>query len=162
MTMRGDIDQQTGTSPAGLTRGSIVLREKVLRRGWMAGASPAMTEERARFHIGLPDDLVVEVAPVRVHRKNEVDLPLSRPMLDVLLSLDRSGGSVVALVVNQHLHAIALGETRHEAFPVLKGATDQIVGHADIERAAPTIGEDVDPETHLTPVAGLSGSPAGL
>src|SRR5262249_61028726 len=30
-------------SPPGLTRGSIVFREDFLRRGWIAGSSPAMT-----------------------------------------------------------------------------------------------------------------------
>src|SRR6266516_3646931 len=37
-------EPQTGASPAGLTRGSIVLR-KSLRRGWIAGSSPAMTAQ---------------------------------------------------------------------------------------------------------------------
>ena len=32
-------------SPAGLTRGSIILRQIRSRRGWIAGSSPAMTEE---------------------------------------------------------------------------------------------------------------------
>ena len=31
-------------SPAGLTRASITLRKNFLRRGWIAGSSPAMTK----------------------------------------------------------------------------------------------------------------------
>jgi len=33
-------------SPAGLTRGSIILRKKFLRRRWMPGSSPGMTDKR--------------------------------------------------------------------------------------------------------------------
>src|SRR5262249_62261773 len=36
-------------SPAGLTRGSIVLRETFLRRRWIAGSSPAMTRADTVF-----------------------------------------------------------------------------------------------------------------
>src|SRR6266508_1507332 len=99
----------------------------------MAGSSPAMTEERARFHIRLPGNLIVQVPPVRVHRENEIDLPLSRPMLDVLFSLDCGGSRVVVLIVNQHRNAIAVGEARHEALAMLKGSTDQIIGDADVQ-----------------------------
>src|SRR5260221_14796783 len=35
----------TGTSPAGLTRGSIIFVRPFLRRGWIAGSSPAMTTD---------------------------------------------------------------------------------------------------------------------
>jgi hypothetical protein len=47
---------------------------------------------------------------------------------------------------------------------VLEGATDQIIGDADVKRAAPTIGEDVDPETHFGPrrQRAFYRSPAGL
>src|SRR5262249_21812594 len=91
---------------------------------------------------------VVEITPVRIHRENEIDLPLARPVLDVLFPLDCSGGRVVALIVNQHLNSVAVGEAWDQAFPVLKGRTHQIIGDADVQRAAATIGEDVDPETH--------------
>src|SRR5262249_3240191 len=87
---------------------------------------------------------------VRINRENEIDLPLARPMLDVLFPLDCSAGRVVALIVNQHLNSIAFGETWYEAFPVLKGPTHEIVGDADVQCAAPTIREDIDPETHST------------
>src|SRR5262249_49852825 len=43
-------------SCAGLTRASIALREKFLRRGWIAGSSPAMTQEAraaASSHLAL-------------------------------------------------------------------------------------------------------------
>src|SRR5215471_2115513 len=95
-------------------------------------------------------NLVVKVPPVRIHRENEIHLPLARPVLDVLFPLDCSGGRVVALIVDQHLNSIAFGEAWYEAFPVLKGPTHQIIGDADVQRAAPTIGEDVDPEAHST------------
>src|SRR4030095_6999539 len=107
--------------PAFVVRGS-------LRRRRMAGSSPAMTEERARFHIRLPGNLFVQVAPVRIHREDEINLPLSRPMLDVLFSLDCGGSRVVVLIVNQHLNAIAFGEARHEALSMLKGSTDPLIG----------------------------------
>src|SRR5262245_204187 len=145
-------------SPAGLTRGSIVLRKNSLRRRWMAGSSPAMTTVKfaptgsspAMTAASLLGNLVVEVTPVRIHRENEIDLPLARPVLDVLFPLDCSGGRVVALIVNQHLNPVAFGEAWYEAFPVLKGPTHQIIGDADVQRAAATISQDIDPETHST------------
>jgi hypothetical protein len=54
----------------------------------------------------------------------------------------------VALVVDQYLNSIAFGETRYETFPMLEGPTNQIVGDPNIQRAAPTVGEDVDPKAH--------------
>src|SRR5215471_17736400 len=95
-------------------------------------------------------NLVVKVTPVRIHRENEIHLPLARPVLDVLFPLDCSGGRVVALIVDQHLNSIAFGEAWYEAFPVLKGPTHQIIGDADVQRAAPTISQYIDPETHST------------
>src|SRR5215470_4400169 len=150
-----DLDPQTGTSPAGLTRGSIILVRPFLRRRWIAGSSPAMTTAHGvtpgNDDLKLLGYLIVEVAPVRIHRENEIDLPLARPVLDVLFPLDCSGGRVVALIVNQHLNSIAFGEAWYEAFPVLKGPTHQIVGDADVQRPAATIGEHIDPETHSAP-----------
>src|SRR5262249_2101524 len=48
---RPGLDPQTHGSPAGLSRASIILREKLLRRRWTAGPSPAMTRlgRRALF-----------------------------------------------------------------------------------------------------------------
>src|SRR5262249_26750693 len=142
-------------------RRCIILVRTFLRRRWMAGSSPAMTTAHGvtpgNDDLKLLGYLIVEVAPVRIHRENEIDLPLARPVLDVLFPLDCSGGRVVALIVNQHLNSIAFGEAWYEAFPVLKGPTHEIIGDADVQRAAPTIGKDIDPETH----SALS-SPAGL
>src|SRR5436190_16522727 len=36
-------DYSAHSSPAGLTRGSIIFRKNLLRRRWIAGSSPAMT-----------------------------------------------------------------------------------------------------------------------
>src|SRR5215831_7710995 len=108
---------------------------------------PAAMSQTAESLLG---NLVVEITPVRIHRENEIDLPLARPVLDVLFPLDCSGSRVVALIVNQHLNSIAFGEAWYEAFPVLKGPTHQIIGHADVQCAAATIGEDIDPEAHST------------
>src|SRR5215831_7237038 len=105
---------------------------------------PAAMSQTAESLLG---NLVVEITPVRIHRENEIDLPLARPMLDVLFPLDCSGGRVVALVVNQHLNSIAFGEAWYEASPVLKGPTHQIIGDADVQRAAPTIGEECRPRS---------------
>src|SRR6266704_5544820 len=40
---RSALAPQGGPSPAGLTRGSILFARTFLRRGWIAGSSPAMT-----------------------------------------------------------------------------------------------------------------------
>ena len=69
-------------------------------------------------------------------------------MLHVLFTLDCGQRGIVALVIDQHLDPVASGEAGHESFPVLKNTTHQIVGDADVEGAAPTTGEDVDPEAH--------------
>src|SRR5438552_946885 len=107
----------------------------------------------------LAGDLVIEVAPVRIHRENEIDLPLARPMLDVLFPLDCGRHRVMPLIVDERLNSIAFRKTRYESFPVLKRATHQIVGDADIERTAPTIGEDVDPKMHSASAADVLASP---
>jgi hypothetical protein len=56
------------------------------------------------------DDLVPQVPPIRVERHDQVDLPLPRPALDVLLTLDGCADAVVALVVDKVLDAVALRE----------------------------------------------------
>src|SRR5262249_22062217 len=82
----------------------------------------------------------------------------TRPMLDVLFSLDCGGRRVVGLVINQHLDAIALREAGYEAFSMFKGATHQIVRNANVQGAAATIGENVDPEMHSASDAGALAS----
>src|SRR5262245_51357962 len=50
-------------SPAGLTRGSIILGEKFLRRRWMAGSSPAMTTSLPLHRLRRGDELIERLAP---------------------------------------------------------------------------------------------------
>src|SRR3954468_23674400 len=60
-------------------------------------------------------DLVVQVPPIWIHRHDQVDLPLPRPVLDVLLALNGVVGRAVLLEIDEVLDAVPFGEARRHS-----------------------------------------------
>src|SRR5262249_51928364 len=81
---------------------------------------------------------------------DQLDLPRAIPFLQLLLSLDCVFDVRELLVVDQSMDLILLGEAGHGVGAMLVGAADEIVGDADVERAAEPTGGDVDPENSLS------------
>src|ERR1035441_4220171 len=94
------------------------------------------------------DNLVVYVVPLRNARHNQIYLPLTRLVLDILLALDCAQCGVVTFVIDERLHLVFLGEAVDQSLAMLMDAANEIVGDADIECSVRTAGEDVDPKVH--------------
>ena len=75
------------------------------------------------------DQRVKEVVPLRVGLKNQSNLPGSRPMLHVVLALDRSLNCFVMFEVDQALDRILLGKACNQPIPMLVNSPHKIVRH---------------------------------
>jgi len=69
-------------------------------------------------------------------------------MLDVLFALDGQRNGFVPLVIDQHLHVVALGESFKRSFPVFEYASNEIIGNADVQRSTGPIREDIQPSAY--------------
>ncbi len=77
--------------------------------------------------------------------KIEPHFPGSRPMLHVVLSLDRGLDVGMALGIDQPLQPVSFGETGDDALPVLPNAFRQITRDAGVKDAVRPVGDDIDP-----------------
>jgi len=102
----------------------------------MAGLVPAIHES---------DEVIIKIIPFGICRENEPHLPLARPMLHVVLALDRRPDVGVRLHLDQPLQPVPLGEPVRDALSMFPYSAPQITGDARIERAIRPIGHDVDP-----------------
>lgn len=108
---------------------------------WILGSSPRMTKGgsapyRRRSHsCALPSRPPKQLVPVRVRLPDQLDLPLPRPALQRLLTLDGVADVEMLLVPDEALYAVAGGEARARPLLVLGKAPAERVGDADIDRA---------------------------
>ena len=91
-------------------------------------------------------DLIIEIAPRFVFFCNKSCFPNARPMLDVFLALNCLIGGVVDFEINEAIDFVMFRVTFNHLIFVLVDAADEIVGDADIKRAAWTTCEDVNIE----------------
>jgi len=99
---------------------------------------------------GLQHQCFVDVFPIRVSCLNEVYLPLSRPMLDVLLALYCIQNIPMFFAPHEPSDTVFVGEALWGTLSVLPRASRKIVCHAGIERSITLAGEDVDPISVLS------------
>jgi hypothetical protein len=90
-------------------------------------------------------DLVIKIGPGGIRSEYESHFPGSRPVLHVVLALDRQLDIGVWLCVDQSLQPISLRKALDDTFPMLPCATWKIAGDAGVKRAIRPIGHDVDP-----------------
>lgn len=84
-----------------------------------------------------------QVAPVRIRRLDQLDLPLALPVLDLLLARDRGVHRPGEFEPDERLYAIAVGEAPETSVAVLADALDQVRGDAGVERAVPRARHDI-------------------
>lgn len=89
------------------------------------------------------EDVRPQVAPVWIHRFNQVELPLPLPLLDGVFALDRAFHRAVQFEPDQHLYVVLAGESFHCTFSVLPNALKQIGGRPSVQRAIAPAGRDV-------------------
>ena len=78
----------------------------------------------------------------------QCNFPRTRPLLEVLLALQRIADRVVLLEVNQPRYLMLLREPFDYLFAMLVYTSHEIVCHADIQRSIPLTGEDVHITAH--------------
>jgi hypothetical protein len=85
----------------------------------------------------------VEIPPFRIVALDQIKLPDSAPLLELLFPKYGVRHCLVEFRVNQLMDAILRGETLDGTRLVFPDSADDIVGHADVERAVAFAGENV-------------------
>src|ERR1700684_4520049 len=75
---------------------------------------------------------------------DERNLPGTAPSLQLLLARDRSTHVIEHLEMNEPMHVMALSEAFERSGAMLMQPRQQIGRHADVKRAVPPAGKDVD------------------
>ena len=84
-----------------------------------------------------------QIAPIRVRRLDQFDLPLALPVLVSRLARDRGVHRPGAFEPDERFDAVAFGEAVEAAAPMLADALDQVRSDAGVERAVARAGRDV-------------------
>src|SRR5579871_1807787 len=128
------------------TPASAGVTKEVVGRLTLSSSFPRKRESRAagnRLPLAL-SKLPVKVTPSRIAFLHQPKFPGSVPFLDLLFSYDRMRHRRVNLEVNQHVHAISLGESFHDVCPVFPDPTPQVAGHPDIQGPVAPACQDVE------------------
>src|SRR4051812_45207244 len=83
--------------------------------------------------------IVVQVAPLRIRRLDQLDLPCSLPRLEHFLSSDRVIDRLVRLGENQSGQIVPAAEARSLAASMLPDARGNVAGDADIGSVLPVL-----------------------
>ncbi len=86
----------------------------------------------------------IEILPVRILCLDQVQLPLTAPTLELFFPLNGCCKVGAMLEVNQSSQTVLLGEPGHIPQSMFPDPSQEIVCHADIQRAAEAIGQDID------------------
>src|SRR5690606_28833498 len=84
-----------------------------------------------------------QIAPLRIHRRNQCILLLPAPLLDLLLALQSDKDIAGLLEVHQGADPISPSNARHYMRAMLMQAARQIGGHAVVRDLAMRAGEDI-------------------
>lgn len=124
---------------------------------WDSGTARA----RGRLEGWVPgsDQLMRKIDPNRVSFFDEIDLPLSPPAFDLLLTPDSERHLIEAFKPNQISAGIGLGEPRPNTAFVLANARGQIGAIPCIDRAILSVGHNISGDeiepSHAGTVQGL-------
>ncbi len=89
-----------------------------------------------------------QVNPLGIVTLDQVDLPVTLPLFQVLLARDRGFDVLLGFQPHQQLNAISAREARHSVRAVFIYAPEQIGGNADVNRPMFPTCVDVDVSTH--------------
>ena len=105
-------------------------------------------------------NLFPKIAPFGIVFFDQIDLPISIPLLDLAFARERRFPAVVRLVPDQFFHVVFAREARQRISAVLPDALHEIVSHANVEGAIALAGHYVDEEAHAA--APLIPAKAGI
>jgi hypothetical protein len=92
-----------------------------------------------------------QILPVRIAADNKPNFPSSRPVFEVLLTLNGAQQIAIDLGIDQPVKPIARRKSRSDPHLVFAHATRQVVRRADIQRPVRAVGHDVDPTGRHNP-----------
>ena len=98
---------------------------------------------------------IVKILPMKIIAFNQRDLPVTIPMFQVFLALNRLFGTVVTFNINQLFHAKLLREAIDESLPMFIHAAYHVIGNANIKRSPRLARQNVDIKWHKTRLAPL-------
>lgn len=127
-----------------------------MRKGWGLGGGNSSLAERAAPSVR--QQIAVQIDPPGVGFLDQGELPGPQPALDALLSPDRLIDVAMVFVPDQLVGPALAAVSVDLTVPVLADPADQVVGHADVQPAAGSAREDVDPVA----VSAHCASPAQL
>jgi hypothetical protein len=111
------------------------LSTKIFHNDAVVGHVLATTIEKSEQFRSISKEARVQILPLRVVFFDEIDLPLTRPMLHRFLALNGKMDIAEAFVPNQTVNAIFLGKAFAHTFLMLPRSADNVGGDADIECA---------------------------
>jgi hypothetical protein len=88
--------------------------------------------------------LIIQIPPIGIRVFDKIDLPLARPVFDVLFSLNGIQRRIVYFIIAQLVEIIALGKALYGLRFVFVNSPDQIVRDPDIKRPVGAVGQHVD------------------
>src|SRR5581483_5034318 len=88
-------------------------------------------------------DRWIKVIPVRIMLFDQPNFPCPIPLLQPFLTLDRILGIIELLEVDEFHNVIPLGEALDDLRFVLEDVSDDVIRHANVERATNVAGQDV-------------------
>src|SRR4051794_1005261 len=92
---------------------------------------------------GLTEDLLPQISPRRIQRSHQVVLLLPPPAFDLLLTIDRIGGPIERLVVDEPIAPVAVNETLRVGVRVKPKPGLQTVRHAGVKNSPAAIGHHI-------------------
>src|SRR4051812_1744851 len=90
------------------------------------------------------DEILIQIAPIRIAFLDQLDLPCAVPMLEHLLARDSCVHREVLLVPGETMHCVVAREAEDQVAFVLPHALDQVRGYTNVECAVALAREDVD------------------
>jgi len=96
------------------------------------------------FHYLSPEKVYAQVLPLGVTLGNEVNLPLTVPVFELLLPCDGFSDTGGNLIVDQLLQVIAFRKAFYKALFVLVYSALQVVGHSNVKNLVAFISENVN------------------
>src|ERR1700676_1703460 len=90
------------------------------------------------------DQQIAEVAPFRVIALNQLDLPVTLPLLQLLLPADCLVRAIIGFDVNKAIDAVGFDKGRTFAIAVFRQTLLQGIGHPDIQGPMSSARENVD------------------
>src|SRR5207302_412145 len=86
----------------------------------------------------------VEVTPVGIVLLDQSDLPIAPPLLDLFLACDGRYRVIIALEPDEPIDTVSGAESSQQLVFMLVHPTDQIIGHAQIQRPVSPARKQID------------------